>query len=485
MALRRSVHHGGAIAAVFFAVACGSSTAPHGNNNPHPGISFLAGNQQSDTVQSTLNQALVVQVSSGGAPAANQIVQFVAVGAADSTHAIGGDWVDVAPLSSDFPTNFVAETTNTRGEVTVGVFLGARAGTAPLIVKVPAFGYIDTARFNVTAGGAASLRSGPADTTVYLNSTVNLHTTVVDRFGNPRTDPVTYTLVSGPAHLSGSQVTVTGFGRVLVTATAHNITDSSYISGIPSGTMAASLDNGGIAVFNLDGSNFKTITTMAAGTVAWAPSGSNLVFDQTYAGGTAGGTASLFAATTGGSVSLLDNSGGPTDAWPAYSRDGTWIYYVKITGGGDLWRVHPDGTGDAAVPMQAGSPLVQFPSPSPDGTQIVYVVEGSATVEILNVSSGVSTPLGSLAAFSTAWAPSGNVIAYAVNGAIGTIHSDGTGQTTITSGPYEAQIAWSPDGNWIAARNVATRKIDLISVTTPNLILPLGFTGAMDSPTWH
>ncbi|HTD60718.1 MAG TPA: hypothetical protein VK679_08695, partial [Gemmatimonadaceae bacterium] len=127
----------------------------------------------------------------------------------------------------------------------------------------------------------------------------------------------------------------------------------------------------------------------------------------------------------------------------------------------------------------------EFPSPSPDGTSVAYVVPGDATVEILNLSNGVSTPLGSIVANSTAWSPSENVIAYNANGIISTIHPDGTGQRALTGPTYEYQIGWSPDGNWIVARNLNTRKIDLISVTAPNLILPLGYTGAVDSPTWH
>lgn len=471
--------------ASILAAACSSSTAPNGTG-PTPksnGLSFSAGNQQSDTIQSVLNQALVVQVVSGGVAAAGQIVQFVAV-SADSAGEYNGDWVDPEALTSNQPTSFVAETTNTQGQAVIGIVLGTRAGKAPLIVKVPALGYLDTATFTVTAGAGSTLRSGPADTAAYVNGTVHMHTAVVDRFGNPRTDSVTYAVLSGPAIVSGSQVTVTALGRITVTASSAKGADTTYISGVPTGTMAASLDNGGIAVFNLDGSNYKVITTTVAGTVAWAPSGSSVVFDQTGNGGTGGGSSNLFGATTSGSVSTLDNSGGPIDAWPAYSRDGTWIYYTKITNSPDLWRVHPDGSGDAAVTMLGSSPI-QFPSPSPDGTQLVYVVPGAATVQILNLSTGVSTQVGAIQAISTAWAPSGNVIAYNVAGPIRTINSDGTGQTLVTNVSYEAQIAWSPDGQWIVARNSSTRKIDLINLATPNLILPLGYSGSMGSPTWH
>jgi hypothetical protein len=481
----RTVRQVSGVVLLFVVTACGSSTAPHTTTTPHPNIYFLAGNQQTDTVQSVPAQALVVLITKNGSVVQDAVVQFEAVSAADSINPYGGDWVDVASLSSNQPTSFAAETTNTQGEVAIDVFFGTRAGTAPLVVKVPALGYVDTAKFTVTAGGAASLKSGPADTAVYVNGTVNLHTAVVDRFGNPRTDPVSYAVVSGPAHLSGSTVTITGIGRAAVTGRANKAIDTTYISGIPSGTMAASLDAGGIATFNLDGSGYQVITTTAAGTVVWNPSGTSLVFDQTSGGGTSGGTGQLFGITTAGAVTQLDNSGGAIDAWPSYSHDGTWIYYTKITGSFDIWRVHPDGTSDSLVSAQAGAPPSEFPSPSPDGTRLVYLVPGSAQVEILTLSSGVLTQLGNIVANSTAWSPTGTLIAYNANGIISLIHPDGTGQTTLTGATYEYQLGWSPDGNWLVARNINTRKIDLISVTTPGLILPLGYTGAMDSPTWH
>lgn len=472
----------GLAAVVVIAAACGSSTGP---GAPKPGIAFAAGNQQTDTVQTTLNQALVVTITPpSGVSAAGQVVQFQAISA--DTTGFNTDWCDPVPLTSNQPVSFVADTANAQGQASVGIALGERAGKARLIVKVPALGYVDTATFTITAGAAASLLSGPIDTSVYVNGTVNLHTAVVDRFGNPRTDAVTYSVLSGPAKLSGSSVTVTGFGQVLIAGMAGNRKDTTYISGVPSGTIAASRDTGGIVVFNLDGSGYKTVATAAAGTVVWAPNGGSVVFDQTGIGGLNGGTASILAATVpGGVVSTLDNSGGPIDAWPAYSRDGLWIYYVKIGSTGDIWRVHPDGSGDAAV-TATGQIYAQFPSPSPDGTQIVYVVEDAATVQILTVASGTSTQLGNIAAYSAAWSPNSNLIAY-VSGAstINLIKSDGSGQMALTTTPYSPQISWSPDGNWIIARNGYTNKLDLISVTTPNLILPVGFTGMVGSPSWH
>jgi WD40-like Beta Propeller Repeat len=480
-----SVRVAGLVAATLVAAACSSSTGPSGATS-HPGINLIAGNQQTDTVQTVLNQALVVQINqSNGAPAANQIVQFQAISADTTPFPNAGDWCDPVPLLSNQPVSFVADSTDAQGQASVGIALGTRAGKARLLVRVPALGYVDTATFTVTAGAAASLVTGP-DTSVYVNGTVNLHSAVLDRFGNPRTDAVTYSVLSGPAKLSGSTVTITGFGQALIAGMADSKKDTTIITGLPSGSIAASLDAGGIVTFNLDGSGYKTITSTAAGTVVWAPNGASVAFDQTQGGGTEGGSATLLSATVpAGSVSTLDNSGGSIDAWPAYSRDGSWIYYVKITNSADIWRVHPDGSGDAMVTMQATNPA-QFPSPSPDGTQLAYVVPGAANVEILTLATGAQTQLGSVAAISVAWSPSSNQIAFTGAGSvIGVVNSDGTGQSFLTTAPYYPQLGWSPDGKWIIARNQSTNKIDLISVTTPNLVLPVGFTGSVGSPSWH
>jgi len=64
------------------------------------------------------------------------------------------------------------------------------------------------------------------------------------------------------------------------------------------------------------------------------------------------------------------------------------------------------------------------------------------------------------------------------------INSDGTGPSTMAPGPYGTQFDWSPDGQWIIARNTATSRLELINVAT-QLVIPLGYSGTIGSPTWH
>jgi Tol biopolymer transport system component len=460
---------------------CGSSTSPHAK--PPAPIAFVAGNHQTDTVQAVLSQALVVKINApSGASAAAQIVQFE--GVADT--AGDGDEVYPQELTSPQPSTFIADTTNADGEAVIGIALGKQTGRGRLLVKVPAFGFVDTAVFTVSAGAPAALLSGPSDTSVYVNGTVPLHTKVVDRFGNPRNDPVAYKILSGPGTLSGSTVTVRGFGFVLVGASAGTAHDTTTITGLPTGKIAAHSDNGGIVTFNLDGSGYKQVTATAGGTVVWSPSGTSVVFDQLDGGGLSGGSALLQSANIStGAITTLDiASNGVIDAWPAYSRDGTWIYYVTLTGPWLLRRVHPDGNNDGDVTMT--SPGVQFPSPSPDGQSLAYIVPEVNTLQILNLSTGVSTPVGSITGLAAAWSPTSDLIAVVTrNLNLFIVHSDGSGQIALAgSAQYEPQIGWSPDGKWIAVRNYQTRRIDLVS-TTSKLVLPIGFSGTEGSPSWR
>jgi hypothetical protein len=486
------VHHGvtlrfrtmGQAAILAFLIACNSrSTEPHAS--PLPPVSLVAGNGQSDTIQATLPKALVVQIGPGpaGQSAAHQTVQFLAV--LDSGGIVQETFVE-PPSGAAQPLSSLAESTDASGRVTVVVGLGIHAGPARLVVSVPAFGYVDTARFTTTPGQATGIQPHPGDTAAYVNHTVTLQSTVVDRRGNPRSGPVTYSLVSGPATLSGATATVTAYGQVLIMGSGAGFEDTTTIAGVPIGTIAASFDNaGGIVVFNLDGSGYQRISGAQAGALAWAPSGSSIAFDLNNPFGTARGAEILQSVTLSGTLSTLDTSG--SDLWPAYSHDGTWIYFVKDDEAGNpaLWHVHPDGRNDALVPM-VSSPGVQNPSPSPNDSQIVYIAPVSGIMHILMLSSGISTGVGGVTGEVAAWSPTNNVIAY-VTGQLqlATVHSDGTAQAPLGSAQdfYESEIGWSPDGQWVIARNTISGRLDIVNVTS-NLVIPIPFTGGIGYPSW-
>ncbi len=470
------------IACVIAAVGCSSSTAPHRTGST--GITLTAGNQQTDTIGGVLSQALDVQVPFGpaGQSPAGQVVQFVSVlDSAESSYEVYTE-----ALTSQQVLAFAAESLDANGRASIVIVMGARAGPARLVVKVPEFGYVDTARFTVTPGNIASIGTTPIDTAVITGSSVTLIANTQDRAGNPRSDPVQITVASGPATISGKTVTTTGVGRITLITSAGTLADTTHVSAVPQGTLAVSTGTG-ITMFHFDGTGSQTISlTPPVGNIKWAPSGKSLVFDQSSYG-CSGNTNLLQTTDLKGNVTAIDR-GTAYDMYPSYSRDGTWIYWTSNTGSSAaLWRAHPDGTSDDSLTtMNPGFDI--YPTASPSGTQVAYsdIATGQSDLRVLTLSTGAVTDLG-INGWSPEWSPTGNQIAYiqgsSCTGIMAIVNSDGTGAHVLTSSSYQSSFDWSPDGKWLVALNINTGKIDLINATTGET-LPLNFTGSQSSPTW-
>ena len=464
---------------ILTAIACSQPGAPYAGA-PVPPLSFSAGDGQSDTIQTVLSQALIVRVGLGpsGQSGKSRVVRFQSV--LDS----GQYRVQVEPLSGGTPQPFLADTTDVNGQASVVIVLGQDAGPGQIVVTVPEFGYVDTAHFTVNPGRAVAMFSAPNDTDAYINGTVTLRSGAVDRYGNRRSDSVSYFLLSGVGSVNGATLTVQSYGPIQVLGSSDGFIDTTTVYGVPPGTIAAAGDVDGIFTFNLDGSHYSEMSPTYAGTLKWAPNGSSLVFDQTVQGLYGATNLLLGILSSNGQVSTLVNSGAVTLAYPQFSRDGQWIYYDQYSTTQPLWRVHPDGTGNMLVNMVSPEGL-QFPSPSPDGTQVSYILGSEiGDLKVLTLSSGTVVDLG-VKGVADVWSPTGNVIAYTtLSNSLAIVNSDGTGQKTIATGPYSPQFDWSPDGQVIIARNAATTRLELIQVST-GLIIPLGYTGTLNSPTWH
>jgi WD40 repeat protein len=280
-------------------------------------------------------------------------------------------------------------------------------------------------------------------------------------------------------------VTTTAPGLASVVGATGGVSDSALISVVPPGTLAAISDTGGVITFNLDGSGFQALTRMPATDVKWAPSGASVVFicPRPF------NVDPMCTSDLHGNVVTLDlGADGAADAWPFYSRDGTWIYYSHIGENGIMSRIHPDGSVADTLPnMLPGDDY--WASPSPDGTMLAYVDLLSGNLRRLTIATGAVVDFG-IIAHSPAWSPNSQLIAYlASDGGSGPIwlaNSDGTGQRAVGSptNQYVFDIDWSPDGQWIVGRNKATALIDVINVAS-NRVMPLRFTGFVGSPAWQ
>jgi Tol biopolymer transport system component len=478
----------GLVALLVATAACGNSTGP--SSGP---ISFIAGDHQTDTILATLPQNLIARINKVPAPqsVAGQVILFLPL--TDNTN----QWeAYLEPHGSAAATvGVVAETTNTSGEATVGIRLSIVAEQAHVVVSVPALGYVDTAVFTTQPGHPARLRDVPRDTAVNVGGTVAYRTVIIDQFGNPTTGTVSYQVASGPGTVSGNTVTMTALGTARIAGAAGALHDTTQIYAVPKGVLAAAGPNG-MVVFNTDGSGLKTLpSTGNPGTLKWSPSGTAIEFDQ------AGGLA-LCLANQSGSLQKTDLNGNITSVvnnasgalqFTDYSRDGMWIYYSLVNGSfGDsarLYRVHPDGSANDGLLNQMPDFDIS-PTVSPDGKSVAYVADhggGSNDLRVLTVQTGAVKSLG-INAWSPEWSPNSNQIAYLANeqlcaGPISIVNADGTGNRVLTTTPYSASFDWSPDGQWIAALNESSLRIDVINVASGQT-MTLPFAILFLSPAW-
>jgi Tol biopolymer transport system component len=375
--------------------------------------------------------------------------------------------------------------------------LGMGSGVARLIVSAPEFGLQDTARFTVLPGNAAHVVVQPKDTALYTGKSFRARAIVTDRFGNPRSDPVSYanTTVAISITPSGTVTAGASFARASYSANARGWTDTGWVSVVPQGTVAA-LQTGrfaghdaGIVLFNLDGSGYQWIGpggSLYNAAPSWAPSGTALAFGLNSVGS---GSWIYTSDLSGAERSLLNpgDSGLTITSWPAYSHDGAYVYFSGATSANfGLWRADADGTNPHLLYTDP-SGLAWRSSPSPDGTRLAFTNAGTypAGVQVYTLASKtVST--WAVVGHTPRWSPVAETIAFVTpyGGSVFVMSSDGTGVRQVTPvGRFygETSLTWSPDGAWLVARGPAS--LELLNATT-GAMLPLGYATSLIEPAW-
>lgn len=452
------------LAAAVSAISAGCDN-PAGNDTPDkdPGLHVIAGANVADTVLAAPLQALTVElIGEDGKPLAGVPVRFEA--AVTNTPEGPVAPVLVSDVGGDRFAALVADSTDAAGRAHARVAFGTVAGPGSVRVVVPTLGLQTTASYTIRPGAAARVVTSPQDTMLSIGRSATIRVSVQDRHGNPRTEAPALRVASGPANLAGTTVTGAGFGRAMVVADLGSFADTTMISVVPQGTIAAytAMRHTGHELalyrFDLDGSNFSKVTPSVMNNgywgdmpSTWSADGTKLFFHDNNANHTK--QLYVYDFATNSRRRLIEPAMQLAhEATPRRSSDGQWVYF---TGGlyneATIHRVRTDGTGRERV--RAG----RDPSLSPDGTRLAHV-SGSSLV-VTTLATGQSVTIAGSAA-SPQWSPQGNEIAYVsvtdsyyANGPLRAVKADGTGNRALTASGtlYRAGFDYSPDGKYIIA----------------------------------
>jgi Tol biopolymer transport system component len=122
----------------------------------------------------------------------------------------------------------------------------------------------------------------------------------------------------------------------------------------------------------------------ADGNPRFAPDGRRIVFLRTMPGVSPEGAGALFTTTTTGSETRRITPWGFAFLGYGWSPDGQWIVFQRPYG--QLYLVHPDGTGLHRIPLPVPPGTgAQNPSWSPDGSKIVFSLEHDGHAGIYTV----------------------------------------------------------------------------------------------------
>jgi hypothetical protein len=462
--------------------ACGD---PAGPDDHAPGLRFVAGTGQTDTVDAALPQAVTVEVrDSSGRALSGLVVRFEPADTA----------LEVATLTGGFA-DFAADTTDAEGRSGVLVRFGTRAGPAGLRASVPVYGWTEDTEFTVQPGAAVALQVEPSDTLVSVGATFALRASSEDRYGNARADAITYQSLDQAAGVSAAGgVTALSAGVARIVARVGTaLSDTSRVDVVPTGTIAFSSPNG-VGVVNLDGTGYRELTIPTADYQGryptWLGDTALVAMDGQHYG-------ELVRVSLSGAVAYLVPGSDTValEVWPEATRDGSWVYFGGLvplypTSGISLWRVHPDGTGLGRVsPPNAEYEADTFPSPSPDGTRVALATTryGSFQLAVIELASGQFTPLAGVNGTAVRWSPVADTIAYLrwPQEEIWVVAASGGGARRVSPADryYQVGMDWSPDGRWIIA--VGGGGPELLEVATGRVVLLPHLPPGLVHPAWQ
>jgi hypothetical protein len=441
--------------AVLFAtlasIGCGgdSSTGLKAN-----GISIVAGADLADTVQASPLQALVVEVREGGRTRPGAVVQFETVPPADTTRRSELSVV-TAPVGQGWFSTSTSDTTDASGRASVRVQLGTVAGEARLLMRCPELGLVDTARFTVLPGLRAKVVMTARAKELVYGGSYDIGAAAADRFGNRRSDPVTFSSGSALATVDASGKVQVGqeTGQGIVVVSSGSVVDTARFTVIPRVNVAfvyGREDGWWIGEGALDGSSIgPRVPTDPPGYPSPSPTSASVAFQRPLSF-----NSKIFVVDSGGAErDLLQGTAFISAGYPRYDVDGTHIYFGgRDSTGFGVWRIRPDGSNLEQIATANSG--ISSPGVSPDGLRIAY--SDYDALWVLTIATGSKVNVGSPAAFPV-FSPDGQRLAYFnTEGTIAVANSDGTSVRQLNIPRImksDAGLDWLPDSKWLITRD--------------------------------
>jgi hypothetical protein len=439
------------IVATVASTACGGDGASTGPKAT--GIRVIAGANVDDTIQAQPQQALVVELREGGVAMPGLVVRFETLPASDTTRKNELP-VLTSPVAQGWFSNSTSDTTDASGRASVLVQLGTVAGEARLLMSAPALGISDTARFTVRPGLRTKVVMTERNKELVYGGSFDIGAAAADRFGNRRSDAVTFSTGSTLATVDATGKVQAGqeTGQGSIVVTSGSATDTARFTVIPrvNLTFVYAGDSGTwIADGALDGSSVRPrIQSPSPGYPSPSPTSQAIAFQRQ-----SGPQYKIFVVDSAGAErDLLQGAAFISAFYPRYNADGTYIYFGgRDSSGYGVWRVRPDGTGIERL----STTLSDIPSPgvSPDGSRVAY--SDYDALYVLDIATRAKVNVGSPADFPV-FSPDGNRLAYFTSAGIAVANSDGTSARQLTIPRIikpDAGLAWLPDSKWLITRD--------------------------------
>ncbi|HEX6588561.1 MAG TPA: hypothetical protein VF039_06020 [Longimicrobiales bacterium] len=453
---------------------------------------------ETDTIESLLDAPVRIQVfDSTGAPARSRTVLLQASdissprGGMHSSVLVGGSVGELGGWSWVI--------TDSAGEASIYVQLAHTAGRASF--RMTAGTVSDSVVFQIEPGAADSIVPVPVDTAVAVGSSYEQSARVLDRRGNVRADPLTVSAHSEHVAASGTVVEGLAYGRGWVTIASGDLSAQVGVSVVPAGRLVGVRMSGGgyqeIVGFDVDGSDVQVILDVQTigATLAPAPSpvDDRVVYEYnflTVGGGTYDDWRRLMVVTPGGVPMPFIADSLPDAFGPAWSRDGSELFFSTFHYPGQvIWTADAAGIDADTVPIPVQ--LAGAPSPSPDASRIAFmefVHLGPHSLRVYDRTSATVSSWG-VAGHTPRWSPVDDRVAYiADDGALMLLDPE-SGVSTTVSADYiysSENLTWSPDGEWLIAHaEVAfwTGVLHLIRVDD-GLLIPLSYSNQLSQVTW-